>query len=370
MWAKLAQPLLPAIAVLALTYGGCAGDREPTMPQSPAPTTLPRQKVVAAGHPELPEGWRRVQVRNGFVGRELEEPLVGFTVALPPGWTAGESLPGTSGPTGWIAGPPVSGGERVPYLYFWMGVAPHFSANILEEDSRYDVRHLDVDGALVLLHLARPEAIDLGPQVGAYYERIPGGPVGLSLRFEGDSRGFNDQALLAAILTSARYDEIDELPPLPVPAIQPGEDWQRVPVRSDWPAFTLALPPGWSTATLQGIDSLVGTISGDGITLTYDFGGFAGAPYSELDGVVYGGHVPHFVWEESIGDGVYWFVRPVSELPDRNGVSGALIDLEGDPPRDRISSFLTPRVSLRTTGLDGQQQELVIAILRTIRPQD
>lgn len=365
---------LSAAVLAALVLVACGGNQpaeapdDGLLPQGEAELRAPQATSARAS--ELPEGWRRVQVREGFVGRGFENPLAGFTIDLPPGWRAGESWPSSNGPSGWIAGVPPEGEGNLPVLRFWMGSGPRYSADELEKNPRYDVRRLVIDGIPVLLHLARPDAIDQGPQVGIYYERIPGGPIGEkapSLRMEGDSRGFTDQVLLGRVLTSARYAEIAELPGLPEAAIEPGADWQRVPARSDRPSFTIMLPPGWQTTAFRGIDSLVGRISGDGMTLTYDFGGFAGVPYGDGSEVRERGEgPPHLMWEEKIGDLLFWFVRPVSPQPDDHAVTGLFVDLEGNPPRTTISSIDTPRLSVAATGLSGPQQETVLAILRTI----
>ena len=56
-------------------------------------------------------------------------------------------------------------------------------------------------------------------------------------------------------------------------ADQPPPDWQLVEALG-WPdrqaGFSLQLPPGWQLKELQGIDSYVGEIIGDGVRLTYD----------------------------------------------------------------------------------------------------
>jgi hypothetical protein len=46
------------------------------------------------------------------------------------------------------------------------------------------------------------------------------------------------------------------------------DGWQRI----DATSFAAWLPPGWVFNTLQGIDSYVGEFTGDGVTLTFDFG--------------------------------------------------------------------------------------------------
>ncbi len=56
------------------------------------------------------------------------------------------------------------------------------------------------------------------------------------------------------------------------------EDW----VVLTGPGFTVMTPEGWTLTPGQGTDTLVGSISGDGMTLNYDFGGFAGDEFVGL----------------------------------------------------------------------------------------
>ena len=44
--------------------------------------------------------------------------------------------------------------------------------------------------------------------------------------------------------------------------------------------FTIEAPAGWTLTPEQGIDSLVGNIAGDGMTIHYDFGGMAGDSFA------------------------------------------------------------------------------------------
>ena len=55
----------------------------------------------------------------------------------------------------------------------------------------------------------------------------------------------------------------------------PGWELVRVPGWTSYPEFLLHLPPGWEWRELQGIDSYVGEVTGDGIRLTFDYGGFS-----------------------------------------------------------------------------------------------
>lgn len=52
-------------------------------------------------------------------------------------------------------------------------------------------------------------------------------------------------------------------------------DW--VPLQSD--GFYVLAPEGWTLTPEQGIDSYVATISGDGLSLTIDYGALVGNPF-------------------------------------------------------------------------------------------
>jgi hypothetical protein len=330
------RPTLIALsAILTLLLAACSGS---------SPTGV---------HEPLPEGWTRVQVREGYVGRDFSNPLAGFEIDLPPGWRAGEGWPGQDGPGGWIAAVAPPAPENVPILRFTMGHEPsHFP------ESENSV--IKVAGALATIHLA-PTEDGLGPNVGIYYEHIPGGPEGMdtpSLDIAGDNRGFDDQVLLTRVLTSIWYAEIDALPALPALGPPAGDDWVRTPAREGLATFTLLLPPGWGMESRQGIDSLVGVIEGPGTTLHYDFGAYGSAPYDHLSRVREHREEPgHETWEESAGDVRLLIARPASRESHPDSITG-------------IFAHFAPAggagLHISGSGFNGDQQDIVLAILRSV----
>lgn len=308
----------------------------------------------------IPDGWTRVQVREGYVSRGSTD---GFTVDLPPGWQAGESWAGWSGPTGWITGVREGGRVRAPAVRFQMGSKPIFPLEYLLSNDRIIVTHPAIEGQEALLYLAKEFAIDLGPQVGIYYEHIPGAPEGVvapSLLFDGDSGGFTDPNLLGQVLTSIRYQAIEELPELPEITLSTGNDWKRTPARTDYPTFTLLVPPGWEITASLGADSLVGEFTGDGIKITYDFGFYGGTPYDPAWAAQTADYAPHRIWEETIGDISFSFVKPLSLSPDSKGTTGMFAVLEKLPDSESRA------VTMYGHGLTAEQQEMALAIFRTI----
>ncbi len=336
-----ASPLIMAVVLL---LAACAGDGVP-----------PEERSA------LPEGWTRVQVREGFVARESDNPLAGFEIDLPPGWRAGEGWPTREGPSGWIAAVAPSETENVPMLRFDMGAGPRWNREDLETDPRRTVSDITVAGFPALLRLATDAATDRAPHVGVFYEHIPGGPAGFetpSLDIEGDNRAFADQALLTQVLTSVRYAEITALPELPAAQITPGDDWVRTRAPIEPRSFTLLLPPGWHIEKRQGIDSSVGVIEGSGISISYDFGASGGAPIDHLSRVrEHREDPPLLTWEETLGNTRFQIARPISPIPHEHGLVAFHPNFL---PRSG------PGVTFYAIGLDGDQQELVLAILRTV----
>jgi hypothetical protein len=279
---------------------------------------------------------------------------------LPPGWSTGESWASHGGPSGWITGRIEDGRSRSPSVLFYIGSEKKFSLDFLQAQDNLVVTQPKVAGEKAVLYLARVSAIDDGPQVGIYYKHIPGAPEGVvapSLMVDGDSRGFTDPDLLGKVLTSIRYKALEQLPELPEITMSAGDNWVRDTARLDASIFTMKLPSGWSIAEKRGLDSLVGEFSGDGMTLFYDFGFLMGTPSGDESDPNSDNYVPHRIWEEQVGELGYELTRP--SAPESNGITGAFIQYappEGEPKG----------VSIYGLGLTPEQQEIALAIFRTI----
>ena len=61
------------------------------------------------------------------------------------------------------------------------------------------------------------------------------------------------------------------------PEARPRPDWVRAEARGwlDQAGFSLMLPPGWTLTQLQGMDSNVWEITGDGVSLMFDYGWYS-----------------------------------------------------------------------------------------------
>ena len=146
-------------------------------------------------------------------------------------------------------------------------------------------------------------------------------------------------------------DEVEEL--MELIDAQPLPEWQEV-VAPGWPSqpgFSLCLPPGWTLNELQGIDSYVGEIVGDGVRLTFDYGGFSWS----LDPADDPEH-EYVVAHDDIGGIRAKFL--VSEDASK-GFTGVYFQDIGGPSLNLVGEDLT-----------REQQRTAIAIFRSIRLLD
>ena len=361
--------MLATAALAGCSFGGASqsSSSEPTTTRErdlqiklETPTTE-ASPTVTSEDSELPDGWTRTQVRGDVLATPERNGGVSFTIDLPPGWEAGETWPGANGARGWIAGPVHREDGARAFLTYGIGDGFKYDVDQMSADGKHDITFPVIEGEEAILHLAKPFAVDLGPQVGIYFKHIPGTPSGAdtpSLSIEGDSRGFEPE-LLGKVLTSVRYTEFaPALQNIPQPEVVTGHGWVRTPARTDFYTFTMLLPPGWEFVELQGIDTLVGQLTNGEVVLYYDFGGFAGIPYSPQYVVRDGGHtIPHLMWAEEIGRDKFFLVKPESDEPDDRGVTG-------------VFTTLKTNLSFSGVGLDGEQQEIVLAMFRTLEPEE
>lgn len=113
-------------------------------------------------------------------------------------------------------------------------------------------------------------------------------------------------------------------------------------------AFSLLAPAGWEFRQLQGIDSFVGELAGDGVVLTLDFGRYSSGYFKNDKAPAY------LIAKKHIGSHVAKVVRP--RTPG-HGTTGAYF------PK------VAGRNSLCIWGkeLSATQQDLVLKMFETIR---
>ena len=131
---------------------------------------------------------------------------------------------------------------------------------------------------------------------------------------------------------------------------EPSSEWTlvNVPGWDRQPGFYLRIPPGWRVIQKQGIDSYVGEVLGDGVTLHFDYGGFSWGPDPADDpehdyAVVY----------EDIGGVEGKLLIPVDSS---GGFTGVYFERLDGPSLNLVGHDLTP-----------EQQRTAITIFRSIR---
>ena len=133
-------------------------------------------------------------------------------------------------------------------------------------------------------------------------------------------------------------------------SVQPAPDWRVVgaPGRPGQPVLSLQMPPGWELNELQGIDSPVGEVTGDGARLTFDYRVF---PWS-LDPAGYPAHTYIVAYQRVGGFDATLFI---STTPGE-GFTGVYFPDLGGLSFHLVGEDLTP-----------EQQETAIAIFRSMR---
>jgi hypothetical protein len=126
-----------------------------------------------------------------------------------------------------------------------------------------------------------------------------------------------------------------------------GAGWHAV----DAGTFTVALPPGWEYRPLQGIDTLVGEFAGDGVTLTFDHGIFAGGPPTT--------DREHFIQHETISG---YHAQIIYPRPGTGGETTGVFFVD-----DIVYAGDPTRFNLTGQNLNAAQRETAIAIFRSIR---
>ncbi len=146
--------------------------------------------------------------------------------------------------------------------------------------------------------------------------------------------------------------------PVLFPEAQPDANWTRVEARG-WPdqaGFSVMLPPGWRLDELQGVDSYVGEITGEGVRLLFDYGWYSW-PLNPEDEPEH----EYLVAYEEIGGREAKLLAPASSspvnAPSFEAATGVYFGgLENGYALNVIGRGLTP-----------EQQETAVAIFRSIR---
>lgn len=138
---------------------------------------------------------------------------------------------------------------------------------------------------------------------------------------------------------------------IPQPDLTEGWIDVEAPGWSSQPGFALKLPPSWELRELQGIDSYIGQIVGDGARLHFDYGSYSwnlnpkddpeheyNVAYEKIEGVE-----AKFIWPKD----------------SPGGVTGVY-----------FANLGGPRLNILGERLTQEQQRTVFAIFRSVRSLD
>ena len=142
------------------------------------------------------------------------------------------------------------------------------------------------------------------------------------------------------------------------PDVRPGPEWTpaEAPGWSNRTGFSLMLPPGWKLNELQGIDSYVGEVTGDGVNLMFDYGSHSWGlnPEDEPEHE----YIVHF---EKIGDRDAKLLLPADTSSSESATYEPVTGVYFSDLHDGNELNLTGR------GLTLEQQLVAVAIFRSIR---
>jgi hypothetical protein len=220
-------------------------------------------------------------------------------------------------------------------------------------------------------------------RLSAAFQSVPGDDsqqFGIEFNGTGLQGDLYDEA--RAIIESVRYAPPPPAPPaLPAPQVTPGPDWVRIvaypKTDPDYEVFSVLAPPGWEFVPAMGLDSFVGGFTNGEISINFDYGSLSSGPVS------YGHHlrdpdyVPaHRFWIETIEGKPFIMFKPVSDEPHERAYTGISVDrIPGVPdlvmPDGSFSSSIFDcGGSFWARTADRDDQELVLAILRTLRAEE
>jgi hypothetical protein len=217
----------------------------------------------------------------------------------------------------------------------------------------------------------------------AAFPSVPGDPdKRFSIQFIGT--GLKPAAVGEArsIIESVRYTtEPVSPPPPPEPQVTPGADWERIAAHGrddpDHTVFSVLAPPGWEFVYYGGLDSFVGGFTNGAISIDFDYGSLFGQFVSPDNHLHDPGYFPeHRFWIETIDGKPFLMFRPASDEPQEQvftGISTARIPGLPDlmiPDGPASSRIFECGGSFGARTADRDEQELVLAILRTLRAED
>lgn len=304
------------------------------------------------------EGPGRVVARSGQIALDGAQGEFNFSIELPAGWRVTERF--TADPSHAAAGQ-IWNADGPVVQYEALSGPPELPINVQRRP--HVVAQERNSGVETTVFEPAPEAAGAGYQTGILFSELPGTPDGAStlpLVLSSLPGRPEVQYLVLDVARTVRFAPPPTPPRRAKPAVTPGPDWTRVDARTGLAStanFSLVLPPGWMVEERIGIDTLTGSIRGNGIEIYYDFGDLAGTPEAAQTGI--------FHWQEEADGELIHLFRPTDE-PNHPGYlfgTGAYFPIL---PGSGADTRRFP-LYIAAAGLDESQQEIVLAIVRTIR---
>ncbi len=319
----------------------------------------------------------RTDIRAVNILPDAKFPDANFSAILPEGWAAVDTIDDPllrmdRAPTGILS----KFGE--PYGRAYYAITPANSPGEYRVPTGYVREHWVIDGVNIDWIVPIDASDDEDRlRLFATFASIPGDPdesFGLTLRAYGLSTSqFHE---LKQIVESFRLAPPPPLAEPPEPEVTPGPDWQRVEAR--WtgdgpPRFSVLAPPGTTFEPSIGYDSLIGTFTVGNMEIFFDFGNASSGPLNPDGYIRYDDEAEHDVWVEVIDGKAFTMFRPASVETNRSSHTGITVprlpglpDLVVEPSGSYSSSILSCGGSFWTSSIDRDEQELALAILRTI----
>lgn len=323
----------------------------------------------------------RVNIREGHFSQNAPLGDANFSAVLPEGWRAADTptrpfLGTTEPPMGVI----VKQGSNASLRYT---VLPEGEAEIRTIPG-YSQEQITIEGVTVDL-LVPGDLSNPGESyhLQAAFPSVPGDPdKRFSVQFSGNGLRGSETGEARSIIESVRYTAEPVPPPSPPePQITPGPDWQRIAAHSrndpGREIFSVLAPPGWEFVYHGGLDSFVGTFTNGAISIDFDYGSASGMPVSPEYHLRDPESFPELLfWAEAIDGKPFLMFKPVSDEPHERaytGVSTARIPGLPDlvmPDGSYSSSLFDCGGSFLAHTADRDEQELVLAILRTLQAEE
>jgi hypothetical protein len=337
----------------------------------------------SAAEPSFTPEPGRVNIRQGLFNRASPLATASFSAVLPAGWAVADLPPQDfDAVSNYPQGVIVKDGSDAA-LHYTLMPAGEASINMT---SGFRVVQLDVAGARADVH--RP--ITVTPESSGYrfyasFEEVPGGAGNsepFSLEFSGRGLSSTDLDEAQAIIESIRREPPLTPPQPPEPLATPGPDWQRVNAHGfhdpSYQPLSILAPPGWRYEPGQGIDTFGGTFTDGETEIRVMYGPFAGTPIEPADEASGPASSPqHEIWEEVIDGKQVMFFRPEPGHAGQLAFTGihasripGLPDITPSSSRVMSSQVFACGGSFFSSATGPEQQELVLAILRTLRAEE